>query len=62
MTVRVQREMLGMTLAQIEVLIDIDTTMLSRIETGKATPSMDHFCRLCELFNLKPARFFTTTK
>ena len=60
--VKVKRESLGFTLHDMEVITEINDSLLSRIECGKRVPMMGEFLALCNVLEMTPSKYFTKHK
>lgn len=56
--VRIRREALGYKQFELAELLDITPNHLSALENGKAKPSYDLICKICEHLNVTPDYLF----
>ncbi len=58
---REEREKLGLSQLELAMRANISQNMVNYIETGKRTPSLDTFLKLCHALNVNPAILFSDT-
>ncbi len=55
---REEREKLGLSQLELAMRANISQNMVNYIETGKRTPSLDTFLKICHALNVNPASLF----
>ncbi len=58
---REEREKLGLSQLELAMRANISQNMVNYIETGKRTPSLDTFLKICHALNVNPASLFADT-
>lgn len=48
--IRDHREQCGLLLREVALLLEIDTSLLSKIETGDKSPTKEQVCQLAQIF------------
>lgn len=56
---RQEREKAGLSQLELALKADISQNMVNYIETGKRTPSLDTFLKICNALNINPAILFS---
>ncbi|SFL90925.1 helix-turn-helix domain-containing protein [Pelosinus propionicus] len=59
-TITYFREQAGISKNKLAQLIEVDASLITRIEKNEAKPSFDSFFRICEALSISPAEFFAT--
>jgi len=57
--VKAKRESLSFSLCDMQIITEINDSLLSRIECGKRVPTMDEFIALCSVLDMTPSKYFT---
>lgn len=59
---RIRREILRLTLKDVQALTGLDDSTIARIETAKLEPSIRQFLTLCTWMDMKPSRYILVDK